>query len=202
MSVVLARQTSRKDHMVRPCTKKDAPTALRGIWRTLLTSWRIRTNLRYVLLLKGWCLAPASKRPKHRIRSRYRSVNAHDERKRIKLRGIGHFPKVQKAWVFVHERLQFYRLKTLRRARILRWVGQRSTTTVDQRRRETLMHNGQLRTSCRSKVILQFRLQHRQCRNCLQQLPLKSEVTDQLQEVGADNSPKSLKNGNREYDEC
>ena len=33
MSVVLARQNSGKDHMWKPCTKKDAPAKQHGIWR-------------------------------------------------------------------------------------------------------------------------------------------------------------------------
>ena len=35
MSVVLARQNSRKDDVVTPCTKKDAPAEQRGIWRNI-----------------------------------------------------------------------------------------------------------------------------------------------------------------------
>ena len=50
MSVVIARQNSGKDHMRRPCTKKDAPAEQRGIWRNIFTSSRMRTD-RFVLLL-------------------------------------------------------------------------------------------------------------------------------------------------------
>ena len=52
MSVVFARQNSGKDHMRRPCTKKDAPAKKHGIWRKLFTIPRIRTKLLYILLLK------------------------------------------------------------------------------------------------------------------------------------------------------
>ena len=47
MSAALARQNSRKDHMRRPCTKKDAPAEQHGIWRNKFTSSRIRQG--YVL---------------------------------------------------------------------------------------------------------------------------------------------------------
>ena len=53
MSVVFARSNSRRDHMRRRCTKKDAPAEQRGIWRKIFTSSRIRTKLRFTLLLKG-----------------------------------------------------------------------------------------------------------------------------------------------------
>ena len=46
--------------------------------------------------------------------------------------------------------------KTLRRTRILFWVGQRSKTTVDQTREEYYLENGQFRTSCCSRVVIQF----------------------------------------------
>ena len=47
ISVVLARQNSGKDHMRRPCNKKDAPAKQHGIWRDIFTSSRIRTKLRF-----------------------------------------------------------------------------------------------------------------------------------------------------------
>ena len=52
MSVVLARQNSKKNHMRRPCTKKDAPLKQCGILRKTFTSSRIRTKLRFILLVK------------------------------------------------------------------------------------------------------------------------------------------------------
>ena len=59
MSVVLARPFSGKDHMRKPCTKKDAPAEQRGIWRNMFTSSRLWTELRFTLLLKpGQCWRP------------------------------------------------------------------------------------------------------------------------------------------------
>ena len=46
--------------------------------------------------------------------------------------------------------------QALRRPRVLQWVGQRSKATVDQRREDNCMQNGQFRTSCRSRVVYQF----------------------------------------------
>ena len=42
----------REDHMRKPCTKKDAPVEKHGIWRNIFISSRIRTKLRFILLLK------------------------------------------------------------------------------------------------------------------------------------------------------
>ena len=101
---------------------------------------------------------------------------------RLKLRWIGYFAKIQEPHCDAHSqwwraykrgstnfRSQFGSIrdcavtrgnasspitgKTLRRPRILLWVGQRSKTTVDQRGGDNWMQNGQLRTSCRSRVI-------------------------------------------------
>ena len=58
MSVVLACPNSGKDHMERLRTKKDAPAEQQGIWREILTSSRIQTKLRFVLLLKKGCGHP------------------------------------------------------------------------------------------------------------------------------------------------
>ena len=52
-SVVLARQTSEKDHMTKPCNKKDAPAEWRGVCRKNITSSRMRTKLRSILLLSN-----------------------------------------------------------------------------------------------------------------------------------------------------
>ena len=46
--------------------------------------------------------------------------------------------------------------KTLRTTRIFIFVGQRSTTTVDQKWEDYHLQNGQFRASCRSRVIHQF----------------------------------------------
>ena len=67
MSVVLARQNSGKDHMRRPCTKKDALAELRGIWRNIFPSSKMRTKLRFTLPLKPRVMpAPTSRRPEER----------------------------------------------------------------------------------------------------------------------------------------
>ena len=44
MSVVLARQNSEKDHMRRPCTKKEAPAKQHGIWRKKLKAQEFGQN--------------------------------------------------------------------------------------------------------------------------------------------------------------
>ena len=68
--------------------------------------------------------------------------------------------------------------ETLRRPRILLWVGQGSKATIDQRN----MQNGQFRTSCRSKgyppVLEASRRQHRHCR-ILSTIPAQ-ERSDEL----------------------
>ena len=75
----------------------------------------------------------------------------------------------EEAQVFVHDQNLFVTVqlleenaccsiawKTLRRPRIFLLVGQRSKATVDQKREDNCMQNGQLRTSCPSMVIHQF----------------------------------------------
>ena len=52
MSVVLARQNSGKDQMRRPCTKKDASRRVAWNLAKILTSSRMRTDLRSILLSK------------------------------------------------------------------------------------------------------------------------------------------------------
>ena len=67
MSVVLARPNSEKDHMRRPCTKKDAPAKQRRIWRTNFTSSRIQTGLRSFSPIEAKVMsAPTSTRPEER----------------------------------------------------------------------------------------------------------------------------------------
>ena len=46
--------------------------------------------------------------------------------------------------------------QALRRSRILLWVSQLSKATIDQKWEEYYLQDGQLRTSCRSRVIGQF----------------------------------------------
>ena len=52
VSVVLARQNSRKDHMSRPWNKKGAPAELHGTLAIIFISLRIRTKVLSILLLK------------------------------------------------------------------------------------------------------------------------------------------------------
>ena len=86
ISAVLARQYSGKDHMRKPCTKKDAPAKQRGIWRTYLQAQEFRQN--YVLY-SHWSKSNAGiyfkKTRGARIRSWFRSINAHDVQKRIEI---------------------------------------------------------------------------------------------------------------------
>ena len=52
MSEVFARPSLRRGHKRKPCTKKDAPAEQHGTWRKMFTSSKIRTKLRFTLLLK------------------------------------------------------------------------------------------------------------------------------------------------------
>ena len=92
--------------------------------------------------------------------------------------------------------------KTLRRSRIFLRGCHWSKTTVDQRGEYNFMQNGQFRTSCCSQVVRQlwwqFVFQHRHCSICLQQVQPKSEVTDELQETGADHLLKPKKTHKKE----
>ena len=106
---VLARPNSEKYHMRRPCTKKDAPAEQRGIGRKILTSSRMWTNLRFILVMESrktdkcwWCGLPLRKVQRSRIRSRFRSINAHDDQKRLKLRWIGYLAKIQNTHCGTH----------------------------------------------------------------------------------------------------
>ena len=97
MSVVLVRQNSRKDHMRRLCTKKDAPANQRGIWRKKHFQSQ-EFGQRYVLyswLSLGNAGAHFEETRRARNRCRTRSIVAHDEQKRIKLRRDGHSKEVQ-----------------------------------------------------------------------------------------------------------
>ena len=183
MSVVFARRNSRIDHMRRPWSKNDALAKQREIWRKIFTSSRTRTKLRFMFLVKlRQCRRPLQREARGaRIRSRFRSIDAHDEQERIKLRRDGHSKEVQKPhrsvgllmrmctptrrhkcsfmiWLESVRNLATTRriAQALQRSRILIWVGQRSKTTVDQRGVDNCMRNGQLRTSCCSKFWEQF----------------------------------------------
>ena len=75
-------------------SKNDAPAKQRGIWRDFFTSSRIRTKTPFYIPgeVKGMpAPTTTSKRPEEReFASRFRSIDAHDEQKRIKLRRDGH----------------------------------------------------------------------------------------------------------------
>ena len=57
---------------------------------------------------------------------------------------------------YSRKRQQPYRLEKLRRPRIFLRVGQRSKTIIDQRWEKYYLQDGQLRASCRSRVLRQF----------------------------------------------
>ena len=88
ISVVLARPNSGKDHMRRPCTKKDASAEQHGIWRTNIHKLQNSHNATLCTPIEARVM-PASthfeKTRGARIRSRFRSINAHDKQKRHKL---------------------------------------------------------------------------------------------------------------------
>ena len=194
--------------MRRPCTKKDAPAKQRGIWRNIFTSSRMRKKLR---LDSYWSKGNAGTHFEKSIRSRFRSINAHDGQKELSSdeldtlrRSSNPYCGTYSQWRSAYKRgstsvcsrprsirdIAISRRnaccsiawKTLRRPRIFSWVCQRSITTVDQRREDICMQNGQLRTSCCSigypPVLGAIRRQHRHRRICLQQVQFKSEVTN------------------------
>ena len=85
-SVDLARQNSKKDHMRRP--------------EKIFTSSRIRTKLRFSSnRSKGNAGAYFEKTRREKIRSRFKSIIAQDEQKRMKLRRLRHFAKVRELTV-------------------------------------------------------------------------------------------------------
>ena len=52
MSAVLARQNSGKDHMERPCTKKDAPAGQHGTWQKYLKLKNSERTFKKQILVK------------------------------------------------------------------------------------------------------------------------------------------------------
>ena len=95
-SVVLARQNSGKDHMRKPCNKRDAPAKQHGIWRTYLQAQEFGENFAlYSHWSKGNAGTYFNETRGARIRSPLRNINAHDDQKRIELRRDGHSEKVQ-----------------------------------------------------------------------------------------------------------
>ena len=139
-----------------------------------------------------------------RIRSWFRSINAHDEQKIIKLSWNGHSKKVQNPfsgvdchWGSAHPRggtsvrswLESVRNRAitrgnaccpiarqaLRRPRILQSVGQRSKATIDQTREEDSMQDGKFRVCCPRIVVKQD-----SSSSCS-----RNEVTNRRREIGA-----------------
>ena len=101
MSVVFARQKSGKEHMRRPCTKKDAPAEQHGIWRKYLQA---QEDGHSYVLYSYWSEGNAGTHFKKirgtRIRSRFRSVIAHDEQKKdLRLDELDTLPRSRKLTV-------------------------------------------------------------------------------------------------------
>ena len=132
MSVVLARQNSSTDHMRRPWHQNDALAKQRGIWRKIFTSSRIRTWLRFMFLVKSKvCRRLLLQRDRRaRLRSRFTSINAHDEQKKessseelwtvkrswvptVVLTANGDVHTHEEAQVFVHDLNQFVTVQLL-----------------------------------------------------------------------------------------
>ena len=67
MSVVLARQNSKKDHMRRPCTKKDASAKQRTIWRKNICKLKNSDKAAFHTPVEVRVMpTPTSKRPEER----------------------------------------------------------------------------------------------------------------------------------------
>ena len=107
MSVVLARRKSRKDHMRRPSTKKDAPGKQCRTWRK--TNIQAQESGQSFVQNFYWSKDNAgtyfNETRGARIRSWFR-INEHDEQNRSKLRRRKNSEKVQNthsgSQVFVH----------------------------------------------------------------------------------------------------
>ena len=66
MSIVFARQNSGKDHMRRPCTKKDALVEWHGIWRTYYKLKNADKTTVYSPIEAKVMPSPTSKSPEER----------------------------------------------------------------------------------------------------------------------------------------
>ena len=135
----------------------------------IFTSSRMRTKLRFILLLK------------FRSRSRFRRINAHAEQKDLSSDNLetlrrssgaygqwrsvnkrGSTIKRSRSWsrhdnaITRRDACRSIAWKTLRRPQVLPWVSQRSKTTIDQRGEDYYMQNGQCRTACCSRVVRPF----------------------------------------------
>ena len=145
----------------------------------IFSSSRMRTKLRFILQLKqGKCKRPEEREQqliqehqctwwaKQDLSSDELDTLRRSRNPTVMLTASGEVHTNEEAQIFVHNLDLFVIVavtggnasspitgKTLRRPRILLWVGQRSKTTVDQRGGDNWMQNGQLRTFCRSSVI-------------------------------------------------
>ena len=123
-----------------------------------------------------------------RIRGWFRSFHTHADQKGFELRWKGHLEEVQtpnsghdgqwrsgnirggtnlcsRSWIIRDCAItrwnasSFIARKTLRRPRILLWVGQRQEATVDPKWEDNHLQNRQPRTPCCSRIVNQFRWQ-------------------------------------------
>ena len=75
--------------MRRPRTQKDAPAQLHGIWRKYLQAQEFGQNyVPHSNRSKGNAGTCFKETRGERIRSRFKSINAHDEQKKVKLREL------------------------------------------------------------------------------------------------------------------
>ena len=174
MSVVLACQNSRKDHMRKPCTKNGWARGVAWNLANIFTSSRMRTKLRFLLLLKpGQCRRPLRKDRRTRIHSLFRSINAEQKRffrseeldtlrrsrnHTVVVTANGDVQKNEEAQVNVRDesRQQSYRIIYFAQNADIPMRSQRAKTTVDQRGEDSYLQNLQFRTACRSRYVRQF----------------------------------------------
>ena len=98
MSVVLARQSLGKDHMRRPCNKKNTPAKQHGIWRKKMYKLSNSDKTTFYTPDEVKAMpAPASTRPEERefVVDSGASVHMTSKKKRMKLRRDGHSERVQ-----------------------------------------------------------------------------------------------------------
>ena len=90
MSAIRVLQNLRKEHTMKPCSKKYAPAEKHGNRPKSVYKLKNRIKVRFTLLLKqGQC------RRGTRIPSRLRSITAHAEQKGFEFRYTGYPSKVQ-----------------------------------------------------------------------------------------------------------
>ena len=157
----------------RTCNKKDAPAEKHGTGdKSIWSKTRIKTT--FYLPTEAWVMpALFEKARRARIRGRFRSVDAHAEQKGCKLRRSGHPSKHNssscksgrahelgstnirsRSWSLRDGEIARWHAcssiawKTLRRARLFTWVGQRSKATSDQKWEEDSMQDGKCRAHC------------------------------------------------------